>query len=115
MRKAGVAREGRRVEGALAGAAVVQVAAGAEFTVALLAGGRVFQMGATGTSARAPWEGALLPQQVASALLSLPARVSLIKSWPASLPQLTSSSERYQSFATLQCPGAPASGLELGS
>lgn len=63
------ARSGR-VGGALEGAAVVQAAAGAEFTVALLAGGRVFQMGPTGAAppprrAQAcPWEGPLVPMQV---------------------------------------------------
>ena len=53
----------RRVGGVLAEAPVVQAAAGAEFTVALTAVGRVFQMGPTGAAGKAAWDGALLPQQ----------------------------------------------------
>jgi len=53
-----------RVGGGLEGLPVRQAAAGAAFTVALTADGRVFQMGSTGASGKAKWEGALSPEWV---------------------------------------------------
>ena len=43
---------------------VRQVAVGASFTVALTTDGKVYQMGETGASGRAKWEGAKAPELV---------------------------------------------------
>ena len=48
----------------MATALVRQVAVGASFTVAITVDGKVYQMGATGASGRAKWEGAKAPELV---------------------------------------------------
>ncbi len=48
----------------MAGVPLRQAAAGAAFTVALAADGRVFQMGETGAAGKAKWEGSLSPALV---------------------------------------------------
>jgi len=53
-----------RVNGDMATALVRQVAVGASFTVAITVDGKVYQMGATGASGRAKWEGAKSPELV---------------------------------------------------
>jgi alpha-tubulin suppressor-like RCC1 family protein len=58
-----------RVGGDLAATPVRQVAAGASFTVAVTLDGKVYQMGETGASVRAKWEGAKTPELVTRPLL----------------------------------------------
>ena len=53
-----------RVNGDMATALVRQVAVGASFTVAITVDGKVYQMGATGATGRAKWEGAKAPELV---------------------------------------------------
>ena len=48
----------------MATALVRQVAVGASFTVAVTVSGKVYQMGETGASGRAKWEGAKTPELV---------------------------------------------------
>ena len=53
-----------RVGGDLAATPVRQVAAGVSFTIAVTLDGKVYQMGETGASVRAKWEGAKTPELV---------------------------------------------------
>lgn len=54
-----------RVSGKLEARAVISIAAGLGFTVAVTSDGKVWQMGETGATGKSPpWEGSLLPTQV---------------------------------------------------